>query len=333
MTRKHFIGACATGLPALTAPARMFGQLFSAGNDALADKPVVISTWDFGVAANRVAWESLVGGGKPLDAVEAGVRVAEADLENMTVGSGGYPDAKGIVTLDAVIMGGDGRCGGVAALRDIKHPISVARTVMEKTPHVLLVGEGALQFALANGFPKEELLTPAGEKAWQEWLREKEFKPEINIENRRGGPNNHDTIGMLALGMDGNMAGACSTSGLAFKMHGRVGDSPLVGAGLFVDNEVGAATATGVGEEIIRTSGSFLVVELMRRGMSPEEACKEAVSRIVRKSSRKSREIQVAFVALRRDGRYGAFALQQDFRFAMSNRDRPSALLRSNSYY
>lgn len=292
-------------------------------------KPIVISTWDFGVAANQAAWEVLGQGGRALDAVELGVRVAEADLSNPTVGKGGYPDRDGHVTLDACIMDEEGNCGSVAALEHISHPISVARQVMEKTPHVMLVGNGALQFALENGFEREDLLIPSSEEAWQEWLKEKDYKPIMNIENRSfntdrlpGNQYNHDTIGMLALDVDGNLSGACTTSGMAFKMHGRVGDSPIIGAGLYVDNEIGAATSTGVGEEVIRTVGSFLVVELMRQGYSPEAACKEAVDRIVKKKPETAKEIQVGFLALNKNGEYGSYALQTGFTFAVCHEEQ-----------
>src|SRR5690606_14833738 len=278
----------------------------------------------FGIAANQAAWAVLSKGGRALDAVEQGVRVPEADLSNPTVGKGGYPDRDGRVTLDACIMDELGNCGSVAALENITHAISVARLVMEKTPHVMLVGKGAEKFALENGFPKDKLLTPEAEKAWREWLKEKKYEPQINIENQHFSPNkmpgnqyNHDTIGMLALDTHGNLSGACTTSGMAFKMHGRVGDSPIIGAGLYVDNEIGAATSTGVGEEVIRTVGSFLVVELMRQGYSPEEACKQAVLRIVKKKPEKAKEIQVGFLALNKNGEYGAYALQQGFSYAV----------------
>lgn len=303
-------------------------------------KPIVISTWDFGIEANQEAWKILSKNGKAIDAVEQGVRLTEADLSNMTVGKGGYPDRDGHVTLDACIMDEEGNCGSVAALEHIAHPISVARMVMEKTPHVMLVGEGALQFALENGFEKENLLTPEGEKAWQEWLQEKKYKPVINIENQSfnrdrlpGNKFNHDTIGMLALDADGNLSGACTTSGMAFKMHGRVGDSPIIGAGLYVDNEVGGATSTGVGEEVIRNVGSFLVVELMRNGLSPEQACKEAVRRIIKKKPDIAKDIQVGFLALNKQGEYGAYALQKGFSFAVCNKEKQDTLIDGKSFY
>jgi N4-(beta-N-acetylglucosaminyl)-L-asparaginase len=272
------------------------------------DGPIVLSTWNFGLAANAEAWKILSKAGNALDAVEAGVRLTEADPEITTVGYGGFPDRDGKVTLDACIMEGNGNCGSVAFLEHIKHPISVARKVMEKTPHVMLAGEGAFQFALSQGFPKENLLTPTSEKAWKEWLKNSQYKPVINIEN-------HDTIGMIALDSKGNLAGACTTSGLAFKMHGRIGDSPIIGAALFVDDEVGAVCATGVGESVIKVAGSHLVVEMMRLGKSPAEACKVAVERIVRKQ-KNYKEIQVGFLALRKDGEFGAYSIQQGFNFA-----------------
>lgn len=300
------------------------------GKNGTTNKPIVISTWDFGVAANQAAWRILSEGGRALDAVEAGVRIAEADLENPTVGKGGLPDRDGHVTLDACIMDDEGNCGSVAALEHIAHPISVARLVMEKTPHVMLVGEGALQFALSQGFQKEQLLTQAGKKAWEEWLIEAKYSPVINIENQQ---YNHDTIGMLAIDQQGNLSGACTTSGMAFKMHGRVGDSPIIGAGLYVDNEVGAATSTGVGEEVIRTVGSFLVVELMRQGYSPEEACIEAVSRIIKKKPEIAKEIQVGFLALSKDGQYGAYALQEGFTYAVCDRAQQDLILPGKAFY
>src|SRR5690606_10453589 len=257
------------------------------------NKPVVISTWDFGIAANQAAWNILSAGGRALDAVEQGVWVPEADPKNQSVGYGGLPDRDGFVTLDACIMDEFGNCGSVAALEHIMHPISVARKVMEKTPHVMLAGDGALQFALENGFKKENLLTKKSAKAWKEWYKTAKYQPVMNIENKLfdkvtpqklpGNQYNHDTIGMLALDSKGNLSGACTTSGMAYKLHGRVGDSPIIGAGLYVDNEIGGATSTGVGEEVIRNVGSFLVVELMRQGYSPEDACKEAVMRIIKK--------------------------------------------------
>ncbi|TZF95087.1 N(4)-(beta-N-acetylglucosaminyl)-L-asparaginase [Chryseobacterium panacisoli] len=277
------------------------------------NKPIVLSTWNFGLKANEEAWTILGKGGKALDAVEKGVRLVELDPKERSVGYGGRPDRDGRVTLDACIMDENYNIGSVACLEHVKNPISVARAVMEKTPHVMLVGDGALQFALSQGFKKENLLTQESEKEWKEWLKTSQYKPIANIEN-------HDTIGMIALDAQGNLSGACTTSGMAFKMHGRVGDSPIIGAGLFVDNEVGAATATGHGEEVIRTVGTHLVVELMRQGRNPQEACKEAVDRIVKIAQRRNKnlkDIQVGFIAINKQGEYGSYCIQDGFNFAV----------------
>jgi N4-(beta-N-acetylglucosaminyl)-L-asparaginase len=305
--------------------------------------PRVVSTWDFGVAANQAAWAILEKSGRALDAVEAGARVPEADLRNHSVGRAGYPDRDGHVTLDASIMDEHGNCGAVAAIEHIAHPISVARLVMEKTPHVLLVGDGATQFAIEQGFPREELLTPESEKAWREWLKTANYKPVANSEVKTyettppasgtpGGKHNHDTIGMLAIDAHGNLSGACTTSGMAWKLHGRVGDSPIVGAGLYVDNDVGAATSTGVGEEVIRNAGSFLVVELMRNGRSPEAACREAVERILRKKPA-AKEIQVGFLAINKHGEVGAWAIQKGFSYAVCDAKKQDALIPAKSSF
>ncbi|NYF35305.1 N(4)-(beta-N-acetylglucosaminyl)-L-asparaginase [Stenotrophomonas sp. JAI102] len=295
----------------------------------------VVSTWDFGVGANQVAWKTLSAGGSALDAVEAGARWAESDLCNPTVGRCGNPDRDGVLSLDASIMDGDGRCGSVAALSDIAHPVSVARRVMEQTPHVMLVGEGAQQFAVQQGFERRKLLTAEAEKAWREWLKTAQYTPEINAERRSrpGDSSNHDTLGMLAIDAQGRLAGACTTSGMAWKMHGRVGDSPIIGAGLYVDNEVGAATASGVGEEMIRNAASFLVVELMRQGRSPAEACREAIARVVRKRPEASKTLQVCFLALNKHGEVGAYALHRGFVYAVCDKDRQDDLRDSASVY
>jgi L-asparaginase/N4-(beta-N-acetylglucosaminyl)-L-asparaginase len=274
-----------------------------------ADGPVVISTWRHGIAANKGAWKILDTSGTALDAVEAGVCITEADPAGRSVGIGGRPDRDGKVTLDACIMDHNMQCGSVAFLQHILHPISVARKVKEQTPHVMLVGDGALDFALDQGFEKQNLLLPEVEKEWKEWKEKTDYSPEINVEN-------HDTIGMLALDAKGRLSGACTTSGAAYKMHGRVGDSPLIGAGLYVDNEVGAAAATGLGEEIIRVCGSHLVVENMRRGADPETACQKAVERIV-ETTETTKGKQVGFIALDRAGRSGGYALQPGFDFAV----------------
>lgn len=274
-------------------------------------KPLVLSTWDHGMPANDRAWEVLHQSGSIVDAVEEGVKVTELDMDNLSVGLQGLPDREGIPTLDASIMKGDGSCGSVAFLRQIKHPISVARKVMDETPHVMLAGDGARQFAIAQGFPLEaEVLSPKAAKAYEEWKINAQYKPIINIEN-------HDTIGLIALAADGTMAGSCTTSGLAYKMHGRVGDSPIIGAGLYVDEEVGAATATGLGESIIRICGSFLIVELMRQGRTPQEACEEAVRRLIAKNRKDLDNLQAGFIAFNKDGEYGAYALRKGFTYAV----------------
>ena len=289
-------------------------------------KPVVISTWNFGAGANVEAWKILSADGRALDAVEAGARVPEGDPKESSVGLGGLPDRDGRVTLDSCIMDEFANCGAVACLEHIVHPVSVARKVMEKTPHVFLVGEGALKFALDQGFKKEKLLTKESEKAWKEWLKTAKYKPVANIEN-------HDTIGIVAVDTKQNLSGACTTSGMAYKMHGRVGDSPIIGAALFVDNEIGAATSTGVGEEVIRIVGSHLVVELMRQGNSPQQACELAVARIVKNQPQKSKEIQVGFLALNKNGEYVAYALQKGFTYAVYSNEIPNTIFEAKSFY
>ncbi len=273
--------------------------------------PVVVSTWNF-AGANEAAAEALNRGASPLDAVESGIRVTEADPANTSVGIGGYPDRDGHLTLDASIMDGSGKCGSVVFLEGIDHPISVARLVMEKSPHVMLAGEGAALFAEEHGYAVKRELTPAAKKAYDEWLKTSDYRP------RPLGRENHDTIGMLAMA-GGKMAGGCSTSGAAWKLHGRVGDSPIIGAGLFVDETVGAATSTGLGETVIRIAGSALVVELMRRGMTPGEACRAAVERVYEKhpAERANKGFLVAFLALRKDGEAGAYGFGPGFEYAI----------------
>jgi len=284
--------------------------------------PIVVSTWAPNVKANAEAWKILAAGGRALDAVETGVQIPEADPTDQSVGYGGLPDRDGKVTLDACIMDENGNCGAVMFLEGMMHPIKIARLVMEKTPHVQLAGEGALQFALANGFAIENLLTPESEKVWREWLKTSKYDPMtipklLEQKTAPGQQNNHDTIGMIAMDKAGNFSGACTTSGMAFKMRGRVGDSPIIGAGLFVDNEVGAATATGVGEEVVRICGSHTVVELMRQGMSPDLACKKTLERIIRKRGPKAKELQVGFIAMNTKGEFGGYSLQKGFTYAV----------------
>lgn len=287
-------------------------RIFSSASEGTYDGPIIMSTWNHGLAANQAAWEVLSKGGKAIDAVEKGVRVTEADLTNRSVGIGGRPDRDGHVTLDACIMDEQSCCGSVAFLEGIAHPVSVARAIMEKTQHVMLVGDGAKQFALDYGFQTAKTPLPEVKKEWEQWRKENKDlfkKPEINHEN-------HDTIGMIARDANGDFSGACTTSGWAYKMHGRVGDSPIIGAGLFIDNEVGAATATGLGEAIIRIAGSHTVVELMRQGYTPLEACKEAVNRIIRKHKDLT-NLQCCFLAMDKKGNIGAYSVYSGFNFAL----------------
>ncbi|MBM3418258.1 MAG: N(4)-(beta-N-acetylglucosaminyl)-L-asparaginase, partial [Bacteroidetes bacterium] len=284
--------------------------------ESKASGPIVLSTWIHGLEANRAAWDVLIHGGKALDAVEQGVKVTEADITNRSVGIGGRPDRDGHVTLDACIMDHEGKCGAVGFLEGIKHPISVARAVMEKTQHVMLVGDGAKKFALDYGFETSKTPLPEVKKDWKTWRREnKEVfkKPEINHEN-------HDTIGLIAMDQFGDLSGACTTSGWAYKMHGRIGDSPIIGAGLFVDNEIGACTASGLGEAIIRIAGSHTVVELIRHGFSPLEACKEAVNRIIKKNKDLT-NLQCCFLAMDKKGNIGAYSVYAGFNYALKTTD------------
>jgi N4-(beta-N-acetylglucosaminyl)-L-asparaginase len=325
--RRQFINLSSLGLAGFTL------QGFVNKEVAKSKKPIVIATWDAGIQANKGAWEVLSKGGTALDAVEKGVMVTEDEI-SCCVGLGANPDRDGHVTLDASIMDHEFNCGSVAFLEKIKHPISVARRVMEKTPHVMLVGEGAQQFALAQGFTLESgKLSDSADKAYQNWLKKSEYKPVINIERQAAlsqledrfkaptklsnGEWNHDTIGMVALDVHGNLSGSCTTSGAGFKLRGRVGDSPIIGAGLYVDNEVGAVVATGQGEDVIRVAGASAVVEHMRQGKTPQEACKLVVEKIRRIKKEKAKDIQVCFIALNKNGEHGSYALHTGFNYAV----------------
>ena len=330
--RRDFLKAAVVAIP-LTAGRKVSGAQAATPFA----KPLVVSTWDSGIAPNAAAWKVLSKKGKAIDAVEQAARKAEEE-SSCCVGLDGYPDRDGFVTLDASIMDHKGNIGGVAYLEHIKHPISVARMVMEKTKHVLLAGGGAEQFAIENGFERMPgKLSDEAEKKWKEWLKKSEYKPVVNIENNRNklnslaaptffpnGAANHDTMGTIALDAGGDLSGAVTTSGMAFKMHGRVGDSPIIGAGLFVDNEVGAAVSSGVGEEVIRICGTHLVIELMRLGRKPERACREAVMRIVNRDPAKAKEMQVGFVAISNKGEVGAFSVLSGFTFSVTNSRYPS---------
>ncbi len=323
-------------LSALTAPILTAKKSFTNNFEEIT-KPIVISTWDSGMAVNAEAWKILSVKGRALDAVEAGAMHIENEI-NCCVGLGGYPDRDGIVTLDSCIMDEHANCGAVAGIERIKHPVSVARKVMEKTPHVILVGAGAQQFAVENGFSLESTeLSDEAKKAYADWLKKSEYKPVINIENQPAGqgtkkqngpfaPNffedgtaNHDTMGLVAMDANGSLSGAVTTSGMAFKLHGRIGDSPIIGAGLFVDNEIGAATSSGTGEEVIRICGTHLVVEFMRQGYSPEQACQKAVERIIKRDREKAKTLQVGFLAMNKKGQYGAYAIQKGFVFSVKS--------------
>ncbi|CAZ96504.1 isoaspartyl peptidase/L-asparaginase family protein [Zobellia galactanivorans] len=310
MQRRNFLKkstAATAGLisgPILASPQNITGPTIEKNHKPV--KPIVICTWNF-LNASSKAWEVLKEGGSSLDAVTQGVMVEENDTSNQTVGVGGRPDRDGNVSLDACIMDKDGNCGAVLALQNIANPILVARKVMEETPHVMLAGKGAEQFAYEMGFKKTNLLTEKSKQEWLEWKKTSQYKPIINIEN-------HDTIGMLAIDKKGDISGACTTSGMGYKMAGRVGDSPIIGAGLFVDNEIGGATATGMGEEVVRTVGSFLIVELMRQGKSPQEACEEGVKRIMAKNKGRD-DFQIGFIAINKKGETGSYCIHPGFTF------------------
>lgn len=336
LNRRNFLQLPLVAVPVL-ATHRTFAQSREFASRLKVKFPAVVSTWDSGIAANRGAWPILQKGGRALDAVEAAGRAAE-DEPSCCVGLAAWPDRDGRVTLDSCIMDGNGDIGAVSFLERIKHPVSVARKVMETTPHVLLSGEGAQAFAVANGFPLESgELSNDAKKKWKEWLERSKYKPEINIESRRPGGSvsqfppyffsdgtpNHDTMGTVAIDAKGGLSGMVTTSGMAFKMRGRVGDSPIIGAGLFVDNEVGAATSSGVGEEVIRICGTHTVIEQMRMGRSPEQACREAIRRVVKRDPAKAKEMQVGFLALSRKGEIGAFSIVKGFTYSVTNSQYP----------
>lgn len=345
-SRRTFIRIGTLSIPLIGKLSSVFSK--TPLSTTVAAKPIVVSTWDSGVIANNAAWRILKSGGRALDAVEqAGIAIENNG--GCCVGLMANPDRDGHVTLDACIMDEKSNCGSVAFLERIKHPVSVARKVMENTPHVMLVGAGAQQFALQNGFDLEpEKLSKDAEKAYKSWLKKSEYKPIINVENqavpRKGhgpfapsffddGTPNHDTMGTIAMDANGNASGMCTTSGMGFKLRGRLGDSPIIGAGLFVDNEVGAATATGQGEEVIRIAGTHLVVEFMRQGLSPEEACRRAVERVVKRNPGKAKEFQVAFIAINKKGAIGAYAVQKGFSYTVTRDETGPKVIPSKSYF
>ena len=306
MKRRDFLR---TGLIGISSPLILAKSVNLKTNK---NNPIVLSTWNFGLAANEQAIKILRKGGNAMDAAEMAARHAEADPDNNSVGLGGLPDEKGKVTLDACVMDSKGNAGSVAFLQNIKHPVSVARKVMDDTKHVMLVGEGARQFAVASGFKETNILTKKSENEWKKWLKNKrEMTPH----------ETHDTISVLVQDKNGDLSGACTTSGWAYKMHGRVGDSPIIGSALFVDNEIGSAAATGLGEEVIKTVGSFLVVEMMRQGYAPEEACKEALNRVIKLHNGKP-DFQIGYIAMRKDGEVGAACLKWSFEYALYKKNK-----------
>ena len=302
MKRRDFFKTSVVGFAATTI--LLSDQEIKTNNN----NPIILSTWSHGLPANDAGWKVLQNGGSAMDVAEAGARIPEADPTSTSVGLGGLPDEKGNVTLDACVMDSTGNAGSVAFLQNIKHPVSVARKVMEDTKHVMLVGEGARQFAVSQGFEEMDLLTDESLEAWEKWKKKRrEMTPH----------ETHDTISVLVQDKNGDLAGACTTSGWAYKLHGRVGDSPIIGAGLFVDNEIGCAAATGLGEEVIKTTGSFLVVELMRQGYDPTAACKEALHRVI-KAHNGNPDFQIAYIAIRKDGKIGSACIKWSFEYALA---------------
>jgi N4-(beta-N-acetylglucosaminyl)-L-asparaginase len=313
MKRRNFLKKAALGTVGITALGSTVAASVSSSQSegAILDPtttspslPVVIATWNVKESTKK-AWQSLQEGSSALDAVIAGCGVEEANAEGQSVGIGGLPDREGRVTLDACVMNEKGDYGAVLCMQNIMHPIAVAKKVMEDTPHVILAGIGAEEFAVSQGFKRENLLTDKSKTAWENWKKTSKYNPIINIEN-------HDTIGMLAIDKHGTISGGCTTSGLAYKMAGRVGDSAIVGSGLFVDNEIGAATATGLGEEVLKTVGSYLIVELMRQGKSPQQACEEAILRIIEKTPN-FEDFQVGYIAVNKKGETGAYSIHEGF--------------------
>lgn len=317
MNRRNFIKTTtAASVMATTAMAS-----HNQSDKTAAVRPAFIATWPFGQPACELALKTLEESGSGLDAIEKGIGLVEADASNASVGIGGIPNADGVVELDACIMSGPGhQAGSVAAVQDILHPISVARRVMEDTIHVMLVGEGAKQFAVEKGFPKTELLTDNQKANFERWKNERSKQPEPVNED------NHDTIAMLGVDENGDMYGGCSTSGWGFKIPGRVGDSPILGSGLYVDNAVGGAGATGVGENVMRFCGSFLIVEFMRAGASPTEACRKCIERIAEMDPKSISELDINFIALNKAGEFGAAGTSKGFRYAVTTRKSSEVL-------
>lgn len=300
--------------------------------------PLVLSTWTFGSIASGAAWPVLERGGSSLDAVVEGCRAVEDDPSVDSVGYGGLPDRSGRVSLDACVMTAPSRCGSVACIRRFRNPASIARLVMERTQHVMLVGPDAEEFAQSQGMKPAELLTDSARQGYERWAREHPdaakdptvaWRTTANIEEQRN--RDHDTVGVLALDANGRLAGACSTSGRAYKVPGRVGDSPIIGHGLYVHPDHGAAVATGTGELVMGVCGTFLAVEMMRGGASPREAAESVMRRIV-ESYELLPEHQVALIALAPTGEWAAAALRKGYSTAVGTRQgfqqlKPDAVL------
>ena len=312
LNRRTFIQASAAGSAAvITSDAIAETSSSNSDDEEQTGRPLFVATWPFGKLACERAVE-VAEKGSMLDAIEQGIWVTEADVKNASVGIGGIPNADGNVELDACIMTGPGhRAGSVAAIQDILHPISAARKVMENSIHVMLVGSGAKQFALDHGLSETQLLTDNQKEKWEAWKKEDSKKPKMPIDE-----NNHDTIAMVGLDAKGDLWGGCSTSGWGYKTPGRVGDSPILGSGLYVDNEVGAAGATGIGENVMRFCGSFLIVEMMRNGASPEDACQQAIERIAKLDPKPMAELSINFIALGKDGKFGAAGTSKGFKYS-----------------
>ena len=310
MNRKVFLEKSSLGVSSLLISPTVLKQNSLKKNQTITSSATsfALATWDV-ESATRFAGEALELGTDSLNAAVQGAAIEEANTLNTTVGKGGAPDREGTVSLDACVMDSKGNCGAVLAVENITHVAALAKDVMELTPHVILAGEGARKFAIEQGYQPENLLTKESKEAWKKWLEESNYQPKINIEN-------HDTIGMLCFDQKAEISGVCTTSGLAYKMKGRVGDSPIIGSGLYVDNNVGAAVATGLGEEVIKTVGSFLIVELMKQGNTPQEACEEAISRILEKQKGKP-NFQVAYIATNKNGNIGACSIHKGFSYTI----------------
>ena len=316
--RRTFVGGLSSiaALGSFSSDAHSYDPpaVIAVGSQSRTNQAIFVATWKFGLSACEQSLETLRQTGSVLDAIEKGINLVETDVKVDSVGVGGAPNADGVLQLDACFMdGATHRAGSVAALENYPHPISVARRVMEKTKHVLLVGAGASEFAKRQGFQSRDLLTDEQKKKWQDW---KSKQPADSA-----APPNHDTIALIGMDAAGHIAGGCSTSGLAYKMAGRVGDSPILGSGLYVDSDVGAAGATGIGENVMRYCGSFLIVELMRAGMEPESACRTTIERIAKHEKKSPAELHVNFIAMDKQGRWGAAGTDSGFEFAVVTND------------